>query len=197
MTALREDIPEALDFIGSSVSRMDEFINALLKLSRLGRRELTIEPLDMNALVQTTVKTLAHQIAARQATVSVQSLPQVIADETSMEQIMGNLLNNAVLYLDPSRQGEISVEGERNGNEAIFRVRDNGRGIAAADMEKVFAPFRRAGRQDVPGEGMGLAYVQKLVHRHGGRIRCESKLDVGTTFSFTISNHPRKGDNHE
>ena len=70
-----------------------------------------------------------------------------------------------------------------------FHIRDNGRGIAAEDMDKVFAPFRRAGRQDVPGEGMGLAYVQALVRRHGGRIWCESEPGVGSTFSFTIPNH--------
>jgi signal transduction histidine kinase len=71
-----------------------------------------------------------------------------------------------------------------------LHVRDNGRGIAEEDMDKVFAPFRRAGKQDVPGEGMGLPYVQTLVRRHGGRIWCESELGVGTTFSFTISHHP-------
>ena len=83
---------------------------------------------------------------------------------------MSNLLTNAVIYLDPDRAGEIGVTGERNGEETIFTVRDNGRGISDEDMHKVFAPFRRAGRQDVPGEGMGLAYVQTLIRRHGGRI---------------------------
>jgi signal transduction histidine kinase len=77
----------------------------------------------------------------------------------------------------------------------VFHIRDNGRGIAEEDMPKVFAPFRRIGRQDMPGEGMGLPYVQTLVRRHGGRIWCQSELGVGTTFSFAIPNHPERGGN--
>jgi len=166
-TALVQDVPEALSFIDASVTRMDHFINALLTLSRLGRRELDLDRINMEALGQTTLETLAHQIEQRQARVTVGPLPAVVADRTSMEQIMSNLLNNAVIYLEPGRAGEIEISGERNADETIFCIRDNGRGIAPEDMDKVFAPFRRAGKQEVPGEGMGLAYVQTLVHRHG------------------------------
>ncbi len=194
--ALREDVPEALDFIDSSVSRTDNFLSALLKLSRLGRRELNLEPVDVNAIVQATLKALAHQIEERQVKVTVGPLPGVIADRTSVEQIIGNVLDDAVKYLEPGRPGEMEITGERGHNETIFRIRDNGRGIAEEDMNKVFAPFRRAGRQDVPGEGMGLPYVQTLVRRHGGQIWCESQPGVGTTFTFTISNHLAKGADH-
>jgi signal transduction histidine kinase len=75
-------------------------------------------------------------------------------------------------------------------------VQDNGRGIAAADIAKVFEPFRRVGKQDVPGEGMGLAYVQALVRRHAGDIDCHSTLGVGTTFSFTIAHDLVQGEPH-
>lgn len=184
--ALNEDVPEALEFINTSVSRMDGFINALLLLSRLGHRELRPEPIDSNELVATTLKTLTHQIDQRQIEVKVGDLPDVVADKTSMEQIWANLLNNAIVYMAPGRAGRIEVSGERLDEETIFRVRDNGRGIRAEDMEKVFAPFRRAGKPDVPGEGMGLSYVLTLVRRHGGNIRCESEDGVGTIFTFTI-----------
>ena len=194
--ALGQDIPEALGFIEASVTRMDHFINALLKLSRLGRTELVRVAVSMDALVQDTLETLAHQIEQRHVRVTVGSLPEVAADRTSMEQIMGNILNNAVLYLEPGRPGQIEISGEHGEGETIFRVHDNGRGIAPEDMDKIFAPFRRAGRQDVPGEGMGLAYVQTLVRRHGGRIWCESELGAGTTFTFTIPDHLTLGDNH-
>jgi signal transduction histidine kinase len=188
-TILLEDMPEALSFIDASVTRMDHFINALLKLSRLGRRELNLERVNMNALVRSALEILAHQIKQRQVQVTVGLLPEVMADRTSMEQSMNIILDNAILYLEPDRPGEIEITGERNANEATFRIRDNGRGIAQEDMDKVFAPFRRAGKQDVPGEGMGLAYVQALIRRHGGRIWCESELGVGTTFAFSLSNH--------
>jgi len=193
---LQEDTPEALEFIESAVAQMDHFINALLKLSRLGRRELKLEPIDVPALVQATLQTMAHQIAEHQVKVTVGPLPEVVADQTSMEQIIGNILGNAVKYLVPGRPGEIEITAERSDGETIFHIRDNGRGIAEEDMNKVFAPFRRAGEQDVPGEGMGLAYVETLVHRHGGRIWCESELGVGTTFTFTISNHLENGGGH-
>jgi signal transduction histidine kinase len=189
--AFEEDVPEALGFINSSVTRMDHFINAVLKLSRLGRRELKFEPVDMEALVQAALQTLGHQIEERHVKVSVGPLPAVVADRTSMEQILGNLLGNAVKYLNPDRPGEIGVTGECDHDETIFRVRDSGRGIAEEDMDKVFAPFRRAGKQDVPGEGMGLPYVQTLVRRHGGRIWCESQPGKGSTFYFTIPAKPK------
>jgi signal transduction histidine kinase len=104
-----------------------------------------------------------------------------------MEQIMGNILGNAVKYLDSSRPGQIEVTAKADNGETVFSIRDTGRGIAQEDMGKVFAPFRRAGKQDTPGEGMGLAYVQTLVRRHGGRIWCESELGKGTTFTFSIA----------
>ena len=150
----------------------------------------------MEALTQATLETLAYQIELRQTRVTARPLPAVVADRTSMEQIMSNRLNNAVIYLEPGRAGEIEISGERNADETIFCIRDNGRGIAPEDMDKVFAPFRRAGKQEVPGEGMGLAYVQTLVRRHGGRIWCESEPGIGTTFTFTISNHLTRGDNY-
>lgn len=185
--ALQEEVPEALSFIDVSVERMDHFINSILKLSRLGRRQLDFDPIDMNQLVQMTLQTLAHQIEQQQVQVIVESLPQIVADRVSMEQIMGNLLANAVAYLDRERPGKIRVTGKCNSHEAVFSIEDNGRGIAEEDKHKVFELFRRAGRQDVPGEGMGLAYVQTLVRRHGGRIWFDSKCGVGTTFTFTIS----------
>ncbi len=185
--ALHEDVPEALKFITTSVSQMDSFINAVLTLSRLGRQDLKPESIDMNTLVRTTMENMSHQIHEREIDVTVGSLPEVVADRTSMEQIMGNILGNAVKYLDPERPGQIKVNAEINNGEQFFRIQDNGRGIAQQDMHKVFTPFRRAGKQDTPGEGMGLAYVQTLVRRHGGRIWCESELGKGTTLTFTIA----------
>ena len=175
---------------------MDHLIRAMLHLSRLGHRDLHLESLDMQALVHGTVQTLAHQIAERQAQVTVDPLPTVTADRTAMEQIMGNLLANAVAYLAPGRPGAIVVTGERHADVTVFAVRDNGRGIAPDDISRVFEPFRRVGSQNVPGEGMGLAYVRMLVRRHEGEIQCHSMLGVGTTFTFTIAHQITRGEGH-
>jgi len=184
---LQSEIPEALGFIDTSASRMGNLINSVLKLSRLGRRVMNFEEIDTQELAQKTLDSLAHQIDKKQAIVKIENLPKVVADRTSLEQIFSNILVNAINYLQPDRRGEVIVTADEKDNEVVFRIRDNGRGISPDDMDKVFEPFRRAGRTDVPGEGMGLAYVQRLVHKHGGRIWCISQLEIGSTFCFTIA----------
>ena len=183
---LQKDIPDSLTYIGSSVKRMDELINAVLALSRIGHRELKLEFINMDDLVRTTLDTFAHRIIHDKVAVTVGRLPDVVADRMIMEQSVMNLLDNALKYLDPSRPGTVHLSGEEAGEETIFRVRDNGRGIAEDDMHKIFGLFRRVGTQDVPGEGLGLVYVKALIRRQGGRIWCESVLGTGSTFSFTV-----------
>jgi signal transduction histidine kinase len=165
---------------------MDNQISAILKLSRAGRGKLDPEPLETRDFVRGMLDTLAHQIESGNIAVTVGDLPDLIADRTAMEQIFGNLLDNAVKYLEPGRPGAIAISADRSDREIVFHVRDNGRGIAKEDIPKAFEIFRRVGKQDMPGEGMGLAYVRALVRRLGGRIWCESELGKGSTFSFTI-----------
>ncbi|MBI5428039.1 MAG: PAS domain S-box protein [Nitrospinae bacterium] len=184
--AFEQEIPEALAFINSSVARMDRLISAVLRLSRIGRREFDVQPVNMEDLVNKIFESLTHQIQQRSVQVAVGALPEMMGDPIALEQIFGNLLANSILYLEDGRPGKVEVGAESNGNEYVFHVRDNGRGIAREDMGRIFDIFRRAGRQDVPGEGMGLAYVKTLVHRHGGRIWCESELGSGTTFFVAL-----------
>jgi len=180
------DVPEAVHFIGSSASRMDRMINSILSLSRMSRRQLKPELLDMGAIVRGILDSLAHQIADRRIDVAVAQFPPVMADKSAMEQVLGNLLDNAVKYLDPCRPGRIAVTAENGGQEIVVHVRDNGRGMAQEDIPKAFELFRRVGKHDVPGEGMGLAYVRALVRSMGGRIWCQSEQGNGTTFSFSL-----------
>jgi len=187
---MKQDIHESLAFIGSSVTRMDRLITSVLKLSRLGHKDLKSESVDMKVLAQSILSSLAHQIEAKQVQVVIGELPVVTVDRQSMEQVMGNLFDNALKYLEPGRAGMITVNATQMDDETTFYISDNGRGIAADDMNKVFELFRRAGKQDMPGEGMGLTYVKAIVKRHGGRIWCESKLGAGTTFSFTVPHPP-------
>lgn len=186
---INKDIPESLDFINSSVSRMDQLINAILKLARLEKRVMDFQPLDMNELVQTTLKTLAYQIEKQKIEVTVSTLPQVTADRISMDQIMANLLSNAINYLDAKRPGVIKISADRKDLWTVFQVTDNGRGIAEENQKRIFEIFFRAGKHDTSGEGIGLAHVKSLVRRHEGRIWCDSTLGKGTTILFTLSNH--------
>ena len=112
---LQKDIPEALQFIGSSVLRMDGLINAILRLSRAGRRRLNLEHVRVRDIVQGSLDTHAHQIASKRIGVSIGDLPDMISDRAVLEQIFSNLLDNAVKYLDPSRPGMIAGDGRALG----------------------------------------------------------------------------------
>jgi len=183
LVAVRDDMPEAIGFIRASTAKMDRLINAILKLSREGRRSLVPEVLDMTQIVQAIADSVHHQTADAQAEIIIEPLPTLESDRMSIEQIFGNLVDNAVKYLEPSRAGRIVVSGEAEGADWItYRVSDNGRGVSERDHERVFELFRRAGRQDRPGEGLGLAFVRNSVRRLGGVITLESELGQGSTF---------------
>ena len=183
LTAVREDVPEAIGFIRASTEKMDRLINAILKLSREGRRNLVPEWLDMTAMVRNIADSVRHQTQAAGAEIVVEPLPRIESDRLSIEQVLGNLLDNAVKYLDPARQGRIVITGEDTPDGwIVYRVADNGRGISDRDHERIFELFRRSGRQDRPGEGLGLAFVRNSVRRLGGDITLESELGKGSTF---------------
>jgi PAS domain S-box-containing protein len=188
--AFEEDVPEALDFLDYSATHMDRMISGILRLSRLGHRTLTFEPADMNEIIDRTLKALSYQIEQNGIQVTQRQLPEIVADVSSMELVIENLVGNAVTYLDPERPGRIEIWGEKSPRWTTYHVKDNGRGIAGPDVPKIYDLFVRAGDQTVKGEGMGLAYVKSVIQRHDGRIWCVSELDVGTTFSFAIPTLP-------
>jgi len=183
LMAVREDMPEAVGFIRASTEKMDRLINAILRLSREGRRNLLPETLDMAAMARKAADSVHHQIGAVGAEIIVESMPTFESDRLSMEQILGNLIENAVKYLDHERPGRIVISGaDRPGGWVEYVVADNGRGISERDHERIFELFRRSGRQDRPGEGLGLAFVRNSVRRLGGSIEVESVLGEGSTF---------------
>jgi signal transduction histidine kinase len=183
VVAVREDMPEAIGFIRASTGKMDRLINAILKLSREGRRNPVPEWLDMTGMVRTIADSVRHQTQAVGAEIVVEPLPRLESDRLSIEQVLGNLLDNAVKYLDPSRPGRIVVTGEDiSDGWSVYRIADNGRGVSDRDHERIFELFRRSGKQDRPGEGLGLAFVRNSVRRLGGDVTLESELGKGSTF---------------
>ena len=191
--ALGQDIQQSLDFIKASVTKMERLTRAILELSRVGRRQLRFELLDMRQIVDNCLKPLQHQINHKNVTVELSDLPDSKGDAVAIEQVFGNLIDNALKYLDPERQGHIKIGGIATVSENVYYVTDNGRGIRQEDLKKVFELFKRAGKHaDIPGEGMGLSYVQTILRRHGGSIWLESELDRGTTFYFSIPHHLMK-----
>jgi signal transduction histidine kinase len=183
---LGKDFDEAFAFIKSSIARMDRLIAAILKISREGTRPLNPEPIDVKALVEGLVAGLAHQVREKGAEVTVGALPSIVTDRLALEQIFANLIENAVKFLKAGGGGRIGVEGSRKGADAVYIVSDDGRGVDPRDHRRIFELFRRAGPQDVPGEGMGLAYVSALVRRLGGSISVDSDVGRGAAFELTL-----------
>ncbi|HEX5934638.1 MAG TPA: CHASE3 domain-containing protein [Pseudorhizobium sp.] len=187
--AVEEDLPEAISFIRSSTKKMDGLINAILKISRDGRRELRPEPVDLSELLETTAASIYHQVdeAGGEIRIAVGGARGMIADRFSLEQIFGNLFDNAVKYRHPDRPLQLAVRAmPARRNSVRIEVEDNGRGIAPEDHERVFELFRRSGVQDKAGEGIGLAHVRSLVRNLGGEITVTSTLGGGSTFIIRL-----------
>ena len=185
--AALEEIPESIGFIRASTGRMDGLINAILKLSREGRRALNPEPVDLVKLFAAAQASVRHQLDEGKATLAVpDKAPIIVSDRLALEQVVNNVVDNAVKYLARDRPGRIAITVEQGPGRVGIAVTDNGRGIAEQDLERVFELFRRAGAQDRPGEGIGLAHVRALVRRLGGEITVKSELGRGSTFRIDL-----------
>jgi signal transduction histidine kinase len=183
---LSQDFSEALDFIKSSIAKMDRLISAILNLTREGRREFEPVRIDTRELIEAIVTTVAHQAAEAEAQIRIEPLPDIVSDRLALEQIFSNLIDNALKYLKPGVPGDITVRGRTKLGFAIFEIADNGRGIDPKDHQRIFDLFRRAGTQDRPGQGIGLAHVRALVRRLGGTMSVRSELNNGSTFTITL-----------
>ena len=182
------DILDSVRFIQTAVSRSSNIIDALLRLSRAGRVEYKHVPVDVAAVVGRVVEAMQSSIRAKNVQVIVHGLPDAAADSTAVEQIFGNLVGNAVNYLDPNRPGRIEIgsTASEDAHAVTYYVRDNGLGIPAAYLPKMFVAFQRLHGQIAPGEGIGLAMVRRMVDRLGGKIWVESKEGAGSTFYVTL-----------
>ncbi len=183
---LSQDFSEALAFIKSSIAKMDRLISAILNLTREGRREFEPVPIDTRELIEAIVTTMAHQASEANADIRIEPLPNLVSDRLALEQMFSNLIDNALKYLRPDVPGTITVRGRTKLGLAVFEVVDNGRGIDPKDHERIFDLFRRAGTQDKPGQGIGLAHVRALVRRLGGTMSVASELHNGSTFTITL-----------
>ena len=186
--AAREDLPEAIGFIRSSTQKMDRLINAILKISREGQRQLKPERVVLSEILDGAASAVHHQVAESGGEVRIDAgIPPIVSDRLSLEQVIGNLLDNAVKYRAAERPAIIDIRARPEGLRRVrIDVKDNGRGISPEDHQRVFDLFRRSGTQDKPGEGIGLAHVRTLVRNLGGEISLSSEPGAGTTFSIVL-----------
>lgn len=188
------DMLQSLKFIQTGVMRLSSIIDALLRLSRVGRVEYDCRVLNVNEIVSRLVESTSGELYHRGVEVQVEDLPPCIGDATAVEQLFANLLGNAVKYLDADRKGQIVIgacspvdhAGPGQPPVQTYFVRDNGLGIPADCLEKIFLAFKRVHAKHAPGEGMGLAIVRRIVDRHGGRVWVQSSERAGSTFFVSL-----------
>jgi signal transduction histidine kinase len=189
-----KELPEAIGFIRSSTRKMDGLINAILKLSREGRRVLKPETIGLESLLEAAAANVQHQVIEAGGEVTIDSrIPALVSDRLALEQIVGNLLDNAVKYRAADRPLKIQIRAkDERGQRITLEIEDNGRGIAKQDHERVFDLFRRSGSQDRPGEGIGLAHVRTMVRNLGGEITLQSEVAKGTTMKLNLPRDLRR-----
>jgi PAS domain S-box-containing protein len=193
--ALLEDYGELLPIEGrkflqnvrSSAHRMAELIEDLLKLSQVTRAHLNSVPVDLTRLAETILSELQRIHPER--SVRCRLAPNLTArgDPHLLQVVLENLLNNAWKYTSKQEQAEIEFGSKYENGQTIYFVHDNGAGFDMAYVDKLFGAFQRLHTTtEFPGTGIGLATVQRIIHRHGGRIWAESAVDQGATFFFTL-----------
>jgi signal transduction histidine kinase len=185
---LPEEGQRYLKTIRYSAQQMSTLIDALLEFSRFNRQELDKQAVDTSKLVHSALDELGFPWQGRQVEIRIGDLPVSSGDPVLLKQVWINLLSNALKYTNKREKAEIEIGSTKvNGAEAFF-VRDNGTGFDMRYADKLFGVFERLHRmEDYEGTGIGLAMVQRIVKRHGGRVWADAALDRGATFHFTLT----------
>jgi PAS domain S-box-containing protein len=183
---LGPDAADFIDFAVGGVRRMQHLIEDLLAFSRVGTRGAAFVSIDMQSVLREALDSLHAAIAESGANVTYTDLPTVMGDPGQLEQLLTNLLGNALKFRG-TEAPKVHVSAERAGRMWVFCVSDNGIGIAPEYFERIFVIFQRLhARDEYQGTGVGLAICKKIAERHGGRIWVESNAGEGARFSFTI-----------
>jgi signal transduction histidine kinase len=184
-----------VDTIAASARQMGVLIDDLLQFSRTGRAEMRRESLDMNQALQEALTPLKESYTGRTIEWVIGELPSVRGDYALLRQVWANLLGNAVKFTRPRATARIEVSAREENGEIIFVVSDNGVGFDMQYVGKLFGVFQRLhSQEEFEGTGIGLATVQRIITRHGGRVWAEAELNRGATFYFTLPEY--KGENH-
>lgn len=182
-----EDQKRRMQRIQSSVKQMSELIEALLVLSRISRQPLQTETVDVTALAQETIAELRQRDPQRTVSTNIQPDMRVRADRRLIGTAVFNLVSNAWKFTARTPAPSIDIGMSREGDVATLHVKDNGAGFDMAYEDKLFKPFQRLhGASEFPGTGVGLATVQRIVERHGGRCWARGKPQEGAVFYCTL-----------
>ncbi len=184
---LGEEGRRTVDIICDETKRMGQLIDDLLAFSRVGRQSLDAVEIDMGGLAQAVFDECAARATGRQIQFQLHPLPPAEGDWAMLRQVWVNLISNAIKYTRPKETAIIEIGGRAEGSEHLYYVKDNGVGFDMKYVGKLFGVFQRLhGDAEFEGTGVGLAIVQRVIHRHGGRVRAEATLNEGAMFCFSL-----------
>ncbi len=184
---LDEEGKRLLVIVVQSTRRMGQLIDDLLRFSRLGRADMTSSPVDMTALAKSVLAEILASCGERKFETKLGPLPATRGDSTLLRQVLANLIGNAVKYTLPREVARIEIGGGVDRSESLYFIRDNGVGFKMEHASKLFGVFQRLhSSEEFEGTGVGLALVQRVIERHGGRVWAEAAVDEGATFYFTL-----------
>jgi signal transduction histidine kinase len=176
-----------LNIIRGNTKKMGQLIDDLLEFSRLGRQEIRTSGIDMEKLAKAVSEELKLSVPERKLKFTINTLIPAQGDQAMIRQVFVNLLSNAVKFTRPKETAVIEVDGRSEGDENIYYVKDNGVGFDMQYVNKLFGVFQRLhSSSEFEGTGVGLAIVQRIIHRHGGRVWAEGKVGEGATFYFSL-----------
>jgi PAS domain S-box-containing protein len=176
-----------LNIISDSSQEMGNLIDALLTFSRLGRAELQVTKINTKKLVNQVIKTLSNELTGRNVKINISDLPDVTGDLTLINQVWINLISNAIKYSRNIEKAVIDIGAESEDGKTIFYIKDNGAGFDMKYADKLFGVFQRLHKaRDFEGIGIGLANVNRIITRHGGKCWAESEVGKGAKFFFSM-----------
>jgi PAS domain S-box-containing protein len=192
---LDEEGKRVLSVIRNNTQKMGQLIDDLLLFSRLGRQEIRVSEMDMGKLAKAVSEELKLAVPERKLKFTINTLIPAQGDQAMIRQVFVNLLSNAVKFTRTKEIAAIEVDGRSQGNENVYTVKDNGVGFDMQYVNKLFGVFQRLhSSEEFEGTGVGLAIVQRIIHRHGGRVWAEGKINKGATIYFSL---PEKEVDHE
>ncbi len=176
-----------LKTVQHNAKKMGVLIDDLLAFSRLGRKEVYKSLVKMTDLVENVISEFKKDLSTN-TKINLSELHPVLADYSLMTQVMTNLISNAIKYSSKKEKPVIKISSEKKGNEIVYSVSDNGTGFDMQYAHKLFGVFQRLHGEDFEGTGVGLAIVQRIIIRHGGKIWVEAEPEKGATFYFSLPN---------
>jgi PAS domain S-box-containing protein len=194
-SVLDEEGKRICNVITTEALRMGDLIDDLLSFSRLSRKEIMPAKVDMKALASSVYGELTRESERERIDFKIGKLPPAQGDPSLLHQVWVNLISNAIKFTSKKDRAIIEIGTKKSDNQNIYCVRDNGAGFDIQYVDKLFGVFQRLHSEDeFEGTGVGLAIVQRIIQRHGGRVWAEGDVGKGATFYFSL---PREGKNHE